>query len=723
MRIAWGRAVVGAALVAAAGCKRAPEAASVASTQPLQSVPDRAPGWRVAATHAGHERRIGFRGGPEGRAVDWTSVGTVLLRDAWTGETLATLARNSESPRFAVLSPDASRLLLGRADSDLELWHATKGTRITKLGRIGPRSVPVVAADNLTAVAFVDGEARVYDLSEGTLRHSLAADRDRLVVAADGSRAMIGDELWDLERGVRVATLDGWISSERGFSFSPDSKSVLATHDREARLWRASDGVQFWSVPAPTDVGQPGGVAGAWWGPSAVIVSWSDTAGLYGLPDGDLRASAEPPAAVAFSADGKRVAVARVAKLEVFDVATGRLEHSLEGPLGGIWYDRDRRLLVEGADAARAAALGVTPVRLSTYDFVRRGRLSADGSRFFVEETNPRGRTGVDARIVAVPSGERVDPVPGPSFRHAVFLDEARVLAVGQTTELWSYDGDELARVATCPELAPGAVGLESPVTVAFDGGRRVLMAMGQDVVELRAAPDSCEAVRRIERTGEAFISDLQHGAAPLPEIPTKADYGKWGWVLRPDGKGYSTWGIDGVAPAMGAGSQSATPWPDPEDDPNIVSASWTTDGTQLAFLDDEGDLWVWRSGAEALRHVTAAVPVRTAYPHVSLAGPYAFVSAGEAVHAVPFQEGSTRDVRTIPLAVHMQRSQDGERIAVAIRERGGSHVRVYTTADLEELVDVALPLGSIDSVALSPSGSRIIAAGGGMVVVEGPAD
>lgn len=727
MKIGWGRVLLVAAFSAAVSCKRSPEAAPVASVQPEDSVSDRAQRWRVTATHAGQEFRIGFRGGPNARAVDWTSVGSVLLRDAWTGEPLATLARDSAKPQFAVLSQDASRLLFGRADLVLELWDAIKGTRIATLGRIGQWGAPVVSADSLIAVAFVDGEGRVYDLSDGTLRHSLATERGQLVVAADGARAMIGKELWDLERGVRIATLEAWMIGDRSFWFSPDSHFVLATHEREVRLWRAADGVQVWKMPAPTNVEDPGGVAGAWWGPAAVFVSWSRTAGLYGLPDGDLRANAVPPEAVAFSADGRRVAVARPAKLEIFDVPTGRLEHSLVGPVRGVWYDRDGRLLVERADADRAAAMGATSVRLSKYGMREPARLSADGSHFFVGETNVRGRTGVEARIVAVPSGESVEPVPGPRFHHAAFLDEARVLAVGQTTELWAYDGDGLERVATCPDLFPGAAGLESPVTVPFDRGGRVLVAMGEDVIELRTAADSCDEVCRIDRTGKAFIAELQFGAA-LADLPTKAGYGRRGWVLLPDGTGHAAWGIDGVEPAFAAGPQSATPWPDPDNDPRVVSASWTTDGTQLALLDDEGDLWVWRSGAEALRHVTAAVPLGTGGPHVSLAGPYAFVSTGEAVHAIPFQEGSTREVRSIPLAVHMQRSQDGERIAVAIRDRGRSHVRVYATADLTELVDVATPLGSIgslgsiDSVGFSPSGNRIIAAGNGMVVVEGPA-
>ncbi|MBI3864184.1 MAG: protein kinase [Planctomycetia bacterium] len=207
------------------------------------------------------------------------------------------------------------------------------------------------APQNLVAVI---GDSR---WKHGSPIYAIAYSPDDSIIAAGDNFGFL--KLWNARTGEELATARASESAIMSLAFNPDGKSLITgSADSQARIW---------SVPAlkveQTLDGHFNQIRGAAWSPRDNLVAtgaldnsvriW-DPAG--GSPVRDIRQGVGEVACVAFSPDGKLLAVGhhRPRHVAILEVATGHLVASLAGhqrEVLAVAFNRDgSRLLTGGYD-------------------------------------------------------------------------------------------------------------------------------------------------------------------------------------------------------------------------------------------------------------------------------------------------------------------------------------------------------------------------------------
>ncbi len=171
----------------------------------------------------------------------------IRVWDVKTGQVLQTLDGHTLAVSAVAFSPDGSLLASGGYDKLINLWDVKTGEIVKTLNG---------HTDSVTGVAFSpDGQrlasasqdqtARVWDVQSGKELFALKGHAGGLTAIAyspDGQWLGTGSvdrtvKLWDARTGAIERTLDGFQSSPVGVDFSPDSQRLaVVTDGREAQI-------------------------------------------------------------------------------------------------------------------------------------------------------------------------------------------------------------------------------------------------------------------------------------------------------------------------------------------------------------------------------------------------------------------------------------------------------------------------------------------------------
>jgi WD40 repeat protein len=267
--------------------------------------------------------------------------GRIALWSVPGGHPVTALETGRAVIRCLCFSPDGTRLAVGDSGGAITVWDL--GARLPVSFCRGPHGGTYALAFNPDGTLLVSGGRGRVHLWEVDTGHLLLSVRTSgitlsLAFAADGRRFFVGAKaparaaLWDLDPGRGIQTLRGLTTQSARMCFSPGGGRLAALGaDGQVALWDLRRGCLCWRRPA-----------------------------LPGVSAGD--------SALAFRADGRRLACATGEGVKLWDVATGR-EHCSWRLRRGIksclaFHASGALLLFRGEKGRPLAAVGVSQALL-----------------------------------------------------------------------------------------------------------------------------------------------------------------------------------------------------------------------------------------------------------------------------------------------------------------------------------------------------------------------
>jgi WD40 repeat protein len=514
---------------------------SAASVRSLSLFAQRGLPWQIAFSPDG--RRVAVAVTSLRDEGDQESVnGNGVLRDygvkVWDvneGREIASLTGGGDSTVYDVkFSPDG-RLLAAAWGNDIVLWDASTLQFVRRLtGHAHEISRLAFSPDSRTmASGTIDGEMKVWDVSSGAERMTLAAAGDGgglitgIAFSPDGSLLATSSlsssvTLWNAASGTRQGSLQGLPAAVMDLAFSP-SEPVLATGLRDGS-------VTVWSIPDLAQVN--------------TLSSDGRVRAVQFSPDGKLLAAAyEPSSGVAQAPDGSDLFNPEQTgtAIRLWDVGAGTLLRTLQpvyphvalafSPGGNVlassgpdrfvafWgvpdmsgathppHAADRTPAVLWSDNFDDPELAALPS--STPDEPRFTRGYADGE-YFIQRIDPSvgapttvlpgtyadASVSIDARVVGDPNGQLV------------------ALACRSSS---GPDGDSQYRLSVSPadgsfQLSVWKNGTSTPL-VAWTTDTSIHPGTDSNHLELSCADASIDALVNGHRVAHVTDTTLRHGA------------------------------------------------------------------------------------------------------------------------------------------------------------------------------------------------------------------
>ncbi len=264
---------------------------------------------------------------------------TLRLWDWSTGRTLRLFHGHSAKVNDLAVSPDGRYALSGSDDQTVIVWEIDSGRKIrTFRGHTDRVQGVSFTPDGKQAISGAwDKTVRLWDLATG--REIRRFQGDSGAFSPDGNLLLSGNldrglRLWDRKTGRTVRTFSG-IGAVGAVAFSADGQRVFAgVDDGTFKLWERASGKETVSVRYDGftfTAGLP--VRDMAYSPvKDLVMTGGTTAGrrarLWDATTGEavrtLQGVCENPLAVAFSADGRRVAAVHQERVvTVWDVETG----------------------------------------------------------------------------------------------------------------------------------------------------------------------------------------------------------------------------------------------------------------------------------------------------------------------------------------------------------------------------------------------------------------
>jgi RNA polymerase sigma factor (sigma-70 family) len=286
--------------------------------------------------------------------------GTIRLLEASSGKEVRRFVGHVADPKEpfggidgVLFGPGGRSLVSWASDQTLRLWETATGRQVRTFG---PDKVPVgsaaLSADGrwLAASTWNPGAAaqpvQLWDVETGRAVRSFRTPHEpgALAFSPDGTTLAVAFAkevqeagkvlLFEAATGKEVRTLAGHDAAVFALAFAPDGKRLAtAGYDETIRLWDLGSGGPVWKAgPLGTPVYQ---LAFSRDGRALVSRGAENRVRVWDPADGKEVRPLEAPewgvAAVAWTPDGKRVALASSRKVWVYDPATGRVLQQLAG--------------------------------------------------------------------------------------------------------------------------------------------------------------------------------------------------------------------------------------------------------------------------------------------------------------------------------------------------------------------------------------------------------
>ena len=408
---------------------------------------------------------------PDGRrVVSGSNDGTVRIWDAESGAEVAVLYGHEGNVSIITYSPDGRRIASGSDDATVRIWDATTGANLAVLHRHRRRVGSIAYRNGVTSAAYRPDAIQIATgYVDGAVR------------------------VWDTESGVKVIA---WRTAKyrvNSVAYSPDGRWIATGSDDGAiRVWSAKSGAKWAEWVA---LYQNNGVNSVVFSPNGrriasdlADLAWSAEAGgqLDVIDEGGSPESGAVArkANVAFSPDGRWIAEGSGdGTIRVRDAATGTERPILRGQKGwvsSIAFSPDGKRIAVARNGDRAvricdAGSGTKVVVLrASGDEIRGMRYSPDGRRI---------AGGSDAGMVDVWDAETGEPfaaLPGHArvvnVNSVAFSPNGRHIASGsndKTIRVWNIDSQSEIAVLR---------GHEAPVrSVSFSQDGRLIVSGSDD--------------------------------------------------------------------------------------------------------------------------------------------------------------------------------------------------------------------------------------------------
>jgi WD40 repeat protein/serine/threonine protein kinase len=330
----------------------------------------------------------GFAFSPDGRYLASKGPGEIQVWDAATGEDVRTLRGPGKAVFGIAFSPDGQRLaaVVGPAPSGprfaVVVWDVPTGQKQLTLCPTINNAFVAFSPDGRLLAAGAEQSPRVWDSRTGEELLRLSGHTAVVHCVAfspDGRRLATGSwdqtvKIWDTATGREVLTLRGHSGEIRSLVFSPDGhRLVSASADGTVRVWDASPAEGEPDPGCLTLPGHTGDVKAVAFHPQDLRLLASagadGTIRLWdtgsGKPLRIFNAHARVLAALAYSPDGKRLAVAGGDSpgnnIKVWDTAMWKEVFPL--PLTtnsaglSVAFSRDGRLLAAGCHGKKPVTI------------------------------------------------------------------------------------------------------------------------------------------------------------------------------------------------------------------------------------------------------------------------------------------------------------------------------------------------------------------------------
>jgi WD40 repeat protein len=565
---------------------------------------------------------------PDGKILAAAGAGQVVklwnVSDPARPVPLPELTGPTSTVYSVAFSPDGHEIAAGSNDTNAWLWHVADpdapaaGTGTPLAGATGAvNSVAFGLNGTVLAEGSADGKVRLWNLATSgkpALAATLTGPADVVSGVAFsplGELAATGHDrkvwLWTVSYGtvtkkvkgakgkpaktVSVTSVqaapDATLTQATGWtnavSFSPDGSMLAAgTSVSSVMVWTVATHALTATIPAPQPV-----TSVTWDGAGQIADSDADgTATIWTLPAPVIRAGNESNA-VAYSPDGKTIAVGGQTSVELWDAASHALIASYplpaaSGGLNGLAYSPDGSLLAVAYSNGTAAILSgqdLTPVgapfTVTAHGLAESVAFSPDG------KTLATGSDDGTVRLFAMADPAR--PVPLATVKDSgnyvytvAFSPDGKTLAAASTdndARLWNVTSPAAPRLgSTLGGLKSYAIGL------AFTPDSKTLAVSSADkTVHLWNVANPAAAVQI---------------GAPLTGLSGYV----WAAAISPDGKtlavGVTTgtvwlWNIATPAHPVLTGTLTGPAG-------HVFSVAFNPAGSQLAASSDDGTVFTW---------------------------------------------------------------------------------------------------------------------------------
>ncbi|MBG0827350.1 protein kinase [Planomonospora sp. ID67723] len=643
----------------------------------------------------------------QSRMADERAVTIAAQRDEAQARQLAATAeslRVSDPVRAMLLSVAAWRLDPDVVEARAALTGSLSRREIAAFRdpSTSVRTVRALSRDGRILASASEGRVRLWDVRSGRQITSFSGVDDdlRQIVLGPGGRLLVTvgrEEIrsWDvatgrphgparvypgqadLDLGVSFGHSEDWVAVYGGQGLS----GVLHTGTGEARETSAS------VLGTYADISSDGRhlVTGGFQSRPAIV----DLGTLRATP---LGADCQCSSPVAYSPDGRTVALGKAKRVELYDTATGAMTAHLSGRGDGgpLRFSADGRFLtaVDSAGDIRIWRLEDRRLLLTHRTGTEERPSTAfdpDGHtlRYLVED----GVTALDLSSVTG-AATRGRALPG----EAVLSPDWRLAAVKEYGEsrVQLLDAHERTPVATL-ELGKGTT--DEFATMVFSGdGRRLVVSAGttgeitvwdtatfRRLAVLSAGEELAVGALAVDVTGtmvaaqiSGFIDEPMRGEVRLWEVPG----GRQRWVRREQDSDEMVFTPDGRALAVTFGDRrlldtsTGAPYGPPV---SMRSSSLTFDrtGSRFAVIDSVGRVSVWGTGSR--RRMGPVIRVRV---EEDVEASAAFSPAGDVIA-----------VMSGPRTVGLWHIATGRRLGGALAVGSGELVGMTFTADGSRLV------------------------------------
>ena len=355
--------------------------------------------------------------------------------------------------------PDGTKLAVG---STIGIWvyDAQTGEPIDLLTtHTGPVNAIAFTPDgNTFATASDDNTARLWDARTGQLKEmffELPSDADALDISADGKVLAVGCynsiHLFDLQEGWQIARVRRHTEEVHSVVFSPDGKllaSIAESGDDTILLWDAQTGNLLRAITEETDIES---IAFSPDSSTLASATWGGGINLWDVDTTKLLRTCETESwmdngnATEFSPDGRTLAGGFDAAVCFWDVATGKLQKTIEheDSVISISYAPDGSVLVSAMENGTIQFWDVATGKLQK-------TISSKMPHFSSVVCSPNSNifasgNDTEIRIWDLETGELLKTIIGPrSTIHSVmFSSDGTILASGgdsQGARLWDVE-------------------------------------------------------------------------------------------------------------------------------------------------------------------------------------------------------------------------------------------------------------------------------------------